>query len=263
MAGGSSTGEASSIKRVILGESAVTGSANGKFSKFLRRVVAAIVASGTAATPLAYAWPSDRPIVMQPAALPELARQPGQAMFLYDSVDGRTLLYVEQSQGTRLAIFDVTNPARIKSAGAVQLDAPGPFDFVSTFGNRAEAVRFRQGQGNAVLDLNKASAPALKTVQRLTLQGITMPLIENGSTARSQIDPETPPSQDYRLLETESLEEFKGLLDARDIRGQVTKRDTGTTFLLTDSGLYVIRRPIAERNKERREDELRIMYSGG
>jgi hypothetical protein len=176
----------------------VTESANGKFSKFLRRVAAAIVASGTAATPLAYARPSDRPIVVQPAALPELARQPGQAMFLYDSVDGRTLLYIEQSQGTRLAIFDVTNPARIKSAGAIRLDAPGPFDFVSSFGNRAEVVRFPDGQGNAVLDLNNANAPALKTAQRLTLQGTTTPLVAEAIGASSQIDPDMQSSQAYQ-----------------------------------------------------------------
>jgi hypothetical protein len=59
------------------------------------------------------------------------------------------------------------------------------------------------------------------------------------------------------------LEEFKGVLDPRDIREQVTKRDTGTTLLLTESGLHVIRRPIAERDNDRREDELRTMYSGG
>jgi hypothetical protein len=141
----------------------VKESGNRRFSKCLRRVAAAIVASRTAATSLAYAWPSDKPIVVQPAALPELARQAGQAMLLHNSDDGRTLLYVEQSQGTRLAIFDVTNPARIKSAGAMQLDAPGPFDFVSKVGNQAEIVRFLDGKGDAVLDLNEANAPALET----------------------------------------------------------------------------------------------------
>ena len=69
-------------------------SGNRRFSKCLRRVAAAIVASGTAATSLAYAWPSDEPIVVQPAALPELARQAAQAMLLHNSDDGRTLLYV-------------------------------------------------------------------------------------------------------------------------------------------------------------------------
>jgi hypothetical protein len=93
-----------------------------------------------------------------------------------------------------------------------------------------------------VLDLNKANAPALKTAQRLTLQGTTPPLIEDGITATSQIDPNTQPSQDYQLVEIESLEEFNGVLDARQIRAQVTNRDTGTTFLLTENGLYLIRR---------------------
>jgi hypothetical protein len=221
-----------------------------------------IVASGTAATPLAYAGPSENPIVVQPAALPELARQPGQSMLLHDSADGRTLLYVEQNQGARLAIFDVTYPAHVKGDGAMQLDAPGPFDFVSTIGKRAEVVRFRQGQGDAVLDLNKVNAPALKMPQRLTLQDTTAPLVEDGISASSAIDPRAQPSQNYPLVETETLEEYKGVLDARQIRGQVTKRDTGTTFVLTESGLYVIRRPAAERDKERREDDLRRLYSG-
>ena len=238
-------------------------SGNRKFSKWRRGIATAMVASGTAATPLAYAWPSDKPIVVQPAALPELARQAGLAMLLYDSDDGRTLLYVEQSQGTRLSIFDVTNPARIKSAGVAQLDAPGPFDFVSKVGSRAEVVRLREGKGDAVLDLNKAYAPYLKTAQRLTLQGTTAPLIEDGIVARSQIDPNTQLCRGYQLVETDSLQEFNGVVDAKQIREQVTNRDTGTTFLLTESGLYVIRRPIAEREKERREDERRTLYSGG
>jgi hypothetical protein len=240
----------------------VEKSGNRRFSKCLRRVAAAIVASGTAATSLAYAWPSDKPVVVQPAALPEPARRAGEAMLLHDSDDGRTLLYVEQGQGTRIAIFDVTNPARIKSAGAVQLDTPGPFDFVSKVGNRAEVVRFREGKEEAVLDLTKANAPALKTAQRLTLQGTTAPLIEDRITARSQADRNTQPSQGYQLVETESLEQFDGVIDAKQIREQVTNRETGTTFLLTESGLYVIRRPLAERDKERREDERRMLYNG-
>ena len=195
-------------------------SGNRRFSKCLHRVAAAIVASGTAATSLAYAWPSGRPIVVQPAALPEPARQAGQAMLLHDSDDGRTLLYVEQSQGARLAIFGVTNPARIKSAGAVQLDAPGPFDFVSKVGNRAEVVRFRAGKGEAALDLTKANAPALKTAQRLTLQGTTAPLIEDRITARSQTNRNTQPSQGYQLVETESLEEFDGVIGAKQFESK-------------------------------------------
>jgi hypothetical protein len=77
-------------------------------------------------------------------------RQPGEAMFLHDTVDGRTLLNIEQNQGARLATFDVTDPVHIKGDGSVQLDASGPFDFISPLGNQAELVRFRQRQ-DAVL----------------------------------------------------------------------------------------------------------------
>jgi hypothetical protein len=241
----------------------VRDSLNGKSSKRLRRVVALLIASGTAATHLAYAWPSDRPIVLGPAALPEVARQPGQALLLHESPDGRTLLYVEQNQGARLAVFDVTHPEHVKSDGAVQLDAPGPFDFVSTVGKRAEVVRFREGNGIALLDLDKADAPVLKTAQRLTLLDSTTPLVAQGVSASRKIAASGQVSQDYQLVATDSVEEYKGVPDASQIREQVTKLDTGTTFLLTESGLYEIRRPAAERAKERREDEQRVLYAGG
>jgi hypothetical protein len=72
---------------------------------------------------------------------------------------------IEQNRGARLAIFDVTDPSNIKGEVSVQLDAPGPFDFVTPLGDRAELVRFRQGQGVAVLDLHKVKVPAMKMVQ--------------------------------------------------------------------------------------------------
>src|ERR1700688_5180340 len=56
-------------------------------------------------------------IVEQPADLPEMAQTPGQALFLYQGGDGETYLYVEQHNGGRLAIFDVTASAQIKGVG--------------------------------------------------------------------------------------------------------------------------------------------------
>src|ERR1017187_2198285 len=87
-------------------------------------------------------------------------------MFLHEANDGRTLLYIERNQGTRLAIFDVTDPSHVKSEGSVHLDAPETFDFVSNLGNRATLVRFRHGHGNAVLDLYNARLPTLKKHSR-------------------------------------------------------------------------------------------------
>src|ERR1700756_2111588 len=109
-------------------------------AKLLRRAVLGIVATGTLAAPGAYAGPSNNLILVPPAVLAELARQQGEAMLLLDTIDGRTPLYIEQNQGARLAILDVTDPGHVKGEGSVQLDA-APFDF-------------RQGRGSAVLDLH-------------------------------------------------------------------------------------------------------------
>jgi hypothetical protein len=103
--------------------------------------------------------PFNKIILVRPTELPELARVPGQAMMLHATGDGRTLLYVEQNHGARLAIFDVTEPAHVKEEGSARVDAPGTFDFLSSLGDDAELVRFRNGHGEAVLNLHKVKAP--------------------------------------------------------------------------------------------------------
>jgi hypothetical protein len=72
--------------------------------------------------PITHANSSDEIVLVAPTSLPTLARQSGEAMFLHDTKDGQTLFYVEQRQDAQLAIFDVTDPAHVKSNGSVQLD---------------------------------------------------------------------------------------------------------------------------------------------
>ena len=236
---------------------------NSKLSKYLRRVAISIVASGTVAAPAAYARPSNNLIVVPPTDLPELARQTGEAMLLHEAINGRTLLYIEQNQGARLAIFDVTDPRHVKGEGSVQLDAPGPYDFVSTLGNRAELVRFRHGQGDAVLDLHKVKAPSLKSVQGLTLQGPTMPLGDDGFTVTSQADAAVQSTRDYQVVDTANSQELNRVFDVKRVREEIANGDTGTTFLLAEDGLYLIRRPVVETNKKLRELERELNYAGG
>jgi hypothetical protein len=95
----------------------------------LRACAAAVTRSA------AFAQPSSRLVPVPPAELPDLARQSGDAMLLQKRSDGSTLLYMEQNQG------------------AVQLDAPGRFDFVFSLAHDGEPASFRQDQGEAVLDL--------------------------------------------------------------------------------------------------------------
>ena len=193
----------------------------------LLRMAMAMFAGGIVAAPSVYANSSNNIVLVPPAELPALARQAGEAMFLHDTIDGRTLLYIEQNHGSRLATFDVTNPVHIKGEATVHLGASGPFDFVAPLGDRAELVRFRQSNEDAVLDFPRVKAPNLKAIQGLTLEGIQ-------------------PPRDYQFVDTGSSRELNRVFDVKQVRVELTKTDTGTTFMLTDNGLYVIRRPAVE-----------------
>jgi hypothetical protein len=223
-------------------------------SKFLRRVAIATVTSGMAAG-IALAVPSGNLIVVPPTKLPASARQSGEAILLHEAVDGTTLLYIEQNQGSRLAIFDVTDPAHIKGEGSVEVDAPGPFDFVSSLGSRAELIRFRQSQGNAVLDLHRAKVPVLKTPLGLTLKGAAMPLGNDGLTVSSRVVADSQVTRDYQVqvINTANSPELNLVPNVKGVREEITKYDTGTTFLLTDDGLFLIRRPVKEMEKTLRD----------
>jgi hypothetical protein len=158
--------------------------------------------------------------------------------------------------------FDVTDPGYVKGAGSVQLEAPGPFDFVSTLGNRAEVVRFRQGQGSAVLDLRKFNAATLTKVQGLTLRGTTTALGDDGFTVTSQADSNARSARDFQVVDTASLGDSNHVFDVKEVREELTKHDTGTTFLLTQSGLYEIRRTVVEREHDLRERDRMLQYAG-
>jgi hypothetical protein len=188
--------------------------------------------SAIAASPITYANPSNRTVLVPPTELPTLARQGGEAMFLRNTWDGRKLLYVEQRQDAQLAIFDVTDPAHVKGAGSAQLNAPGPFDFVGALGGRAELVRFRQGQGDAVLDLYH-KVPMLKNVQELHAQTSTV-LVDDSSSAK-----------DFSVRDADGH-----IVEVKQVRQEITNVDTGTTFLLAEKGLYLIRRPALETVSE-------------
>jgi hypothetical protein len=220
--------------------------ADSELRQFLRRVTIATVASAAIAASAAYAKPADSLVFVPPTDLPELARQGGEAMFLHQTVDGRTLLYVEHKQGAGLDVLDVTDPGHIKGEGSVQFSASGAFDFVSAVGEQAELVRFRQGEETAVLDLHKERAPTLKTVQGLRLQGQIMPLGGDGFTISTPAAADARPTRDYQVVNTANSQQLKRVFDVRQVRQEIANQETGTTFLLTDNGLYLIRRPAVE-----------------
>jgi hypothetical protein len=212
-----------------------------KRSKRFRGAAMVIVAGAVMAATGSQATPSDTMILVPPQELPELSRQSGEAMLLHDSIDGRTLLYVEKIDGTGLATFDVTDPSHVKAEGAVELHA-GPFDFVSPLGDRAELIRFRQNHEEAVLDLHQG-LPKLKP---LRTSRDTMPPPDVGADTVTVTSPASERDRDYQFIETINSWDQNRAFEVKQVRAEMTNAATGTTFLLTENGLYLVRRPDVE-----------------
>jgi hypothetical protein len=83
-----------------------------------------------------------------------------------------------------------------------------PLLCVSPLGNQAELVRFRQRQEDAVLG--------------------------------------APPALDFGAIDTVLSYELNRLFDVKQVRAQMTRSDTGSTFMRGEDGSYVIRRPAVE-----------------
>ena len=110
---------------------------------------------------------SNELVVMQPRDLPEQAQLGANSLFLFSDDSGSTYLYVEQQQGARLTVFDVTDPAKIKLVSSTMMTVPGTYDFVRPIDGHGEMIRFRDSKSVAVLDLHKVKAPTFKMVAAL------------------------------------------------------------------------------------------------
>jgi hypothetical protein len=222
----------------------------------------AIVACGIVTAPTVHANPSNNILVVPPSDLPEMARQTGEAMLLRDTIDGKAILYVEQEQGARLAIFDVTDPRNIKGKGSVPVGSAGPFEFVSPIGSQQELIQYRQRQDDAVLDFHNAKLPILKTIPGVTLQGPITRLGNDGFIVASQ-DTEVAQTRNLQVVDAANAQILDTVFDVKQVREELSKADTGTTFLLAQDGLYVVRRPAVEWYNRRREQLWFFAHSGG
>ena len=57
------------------------------------------------------------------------------------------------------------------------------------------------------------------------------------------------------MVDTANSQALERVFDVAQVRAEISNNDTGTTFLLTDSGLYLIRRPGVESNQWLREQQ--------
>ena len=187
-------------------------------------------------------------VVMEARDLPEQAQTPGNSIFLHSDNAGDTYLYVEQQQGARLSVFDVTDPARIKLVVSMTLPEQGAFDFVRPLGYNAELVYFRDSQKEAVLDLRKARRPVLRMIPAMTDFGPAEPLGESSFLVTTQAHTYTPAvARDYQVIDVAGSVPTQ-LSTVKDVKHRVTNDYTGTTFLLGSEGLTVVRRLSVEND---------------
>ena len=232
---------------------------NGKqIVRIVQLALTAVAALTMTSHAEARSHPSNKIILVRPTDLPELAQHAGQAMLLHDTGDGRKFLYIEQRHGARLAIFDVTDPGKIKGEDSVQLDGPGSFDFVFNLGDHTELIKFQNGQGVAVLDLHKPKAPTVKIMNGLKQPGLIKRL---GDVGFIVVNPDSGVSganpTDYRIVETTNPMEPNRLATVKQVRQELRNDDTATTYLLASDGLYIIRRPDVEEEYYEIQEEQR------
>jgi hypothetical protein len=121
---------------------------NTNLKAFLTTAILAI----TGATAGAAVNPRSKTVVVEsPANLPALAQVNAEAMYLHDTNDGRTILYIEAQNGQQLTALDVTNPARIQRAAQTATPATSAFDFVRSVGDEGALIRYRNGSGVALI----------------------------------------------------------------------------------------------------------------
>jgi hypothetical protein len=178
-------------------------------------------------------------VVVPATKLPQEARREGQAMDLHLVTPSTLYLYVEREEGQQIAIFDVSDPQKIKFKRVVQLEAPAPFDFVQPAGQSLEMIRYRDGRGIAVLDLSKPKNPVLKAVGDPASQCYIVPV------EIAQISPRTPAvSHDYQIIKPSARESIATI---RGVVQQQTDEGNAATYLLGADGLTVIRNVKSER----------------
>jgi hypothetical protein len=120
---------------------------------------------------------------------------------------------------------------------------------VADLGKRGELVRFREGQGEAVLDLR--NNPVLTKVQGLDTRDSTILLADYASRLTGQaFVPVAQGTRDYKIFQSGDSPSDDRVIEVRQVRQDVTNPDTGTTFLLAENGLYLIRRPALEAAPE-------------
>lgn len=210
--------------------------------------------SAILATSGAHASAATRPhsqtiVVESPSALPILAIHNGEAMYLHTAEDGRVFLYVETEGGSSVSVLDVSDPSRIRALAKVPASTQGAFDFVQDIGDEEALVRFRGTSQVALLNLAKATHPAMMELPLPEEAGGAEALGRTGLLVTTSKSPAffAPNPQTFYVMDTASASRPALLAKIPAVKQRLAQQDTGTTYLLNRDGVTVIRRPRAEQ----------------
>jgi hypothetical protein len=186
-------------------------------------------------------------LVVQPIA----ATTDAQDLMLHGDDNGSTFLYVEQQKGALLSVYDVTDPAKIKLDASVETGARSSYDFVGAMGS-SELIKFRDGSGSGVIDLHKAKAPKLTAIAGALPTSIEVLGDAGYLASSSQTGPATEtalvPREVQVIATTTAAPQIVSTV--ANVTRQVARPETGTTFLLGQNGVTVIRQAATERAYE-------------
>jgi hypothetical protein len=189
-------------------------------------------------------------VVESPSDLPEIAQHESEAMFLHDTGDERTVLYLEQNAGRTLVILDVTDPARIRALGQVSVNARAPYDFIQAASDSTALVEYRDHSGFAIIDFKTYKQPVLVETQwqyparSETLGSNSLLLSSTPALSVPAPDPR------YQVVDVSNPSKPATLATIDGVQERLERQDTGTVFLLGSSGVTVVRRPHVEQEYE-------------
>ncbi len=188
-------------------------------------------------------------IVEPPSAVPALEQAGGEAMYLYNTGGGKTLLYVETQAGKSLSVLDVSNPAKIQAIGQSPLAARGPFDFVQDVGDHGALIRYRNGTGVAFIDFTRQTAPVIVDKPPLEHATSAEALGRAGLllTSDKMLATSEHSARTYYVMDTEEIAQPSLLAKVSAVTQRIANANTGTIFLLNRDGITVVRRPAVEQ----------------
>ena len=180
-------------------------------------------------------------IIVPVGKLPIAVRGPSEAMYLHTIDCEFTYLYLEQDQGKKLVILDITQPERIRLKAEATLDSRSAFDFVQRIGTHAVLVRYRDGSGFGILDLLKPKSPILKAVDAPASETYIEP-VNLQSVATQAVDGMLG-VQDYQIIDRKNAVVLETV---KEVHQELSDFATGATYLLGQDGLTVVRNPRIE-----------------